>query len=225
MSAGSHNRVEVMHGVNLDQLGRRPSEHYGRFSLTELEQRIRQLVEFADLPFEPLAFQQHILGVGLEFQPLPCQRLPHLVGGRHRLGVAEQAGLTVQQGALRLGFQQGLMRMLAVDIDQHLAQLAQLRGGGGDAVDEGLGAASIVDHPAQQHPALVAREFIGRQPVAGRAVGGELGADIGLAGAVAHHAGIAAPAQRQHQRMRPLSSPALRLHRQIQLLRQRESGQ
>ena len=40
MSAGSHNRVEVMHGVNLDQLGRRPSEHYGTLTLTELEQRI-----------------------------------------------------------------------------------------------------------------------------------------------------------------------------------------
>ena len=39
-AAGSHNRVEVMHGVNLDQLGRRPSEHYGTFTLTELEQRI-----------------------------------------------------------------------------------------------------------------------------------------------------------------------------------------
>ena len=39
-AAGSHNRVEVMHGVNLDQLGRRPSEHYGTLTLTELEQRI-----------------------------------------------------------------------------------------------------------------------------------------------------------------------------------------
>ena len=34
------NRVEVMHGVNLDMLGRRPSEHYGTLSLTELEVRI-----------------------------------------------------------------------------------------------------------------------------------------------------------------------------------------
>ena len=34
------NRVEVMHGVNLDQLGRRASEHYGDMTLTELETRI-----------------------------------------------------------------------------------------------------------------------------------------------------------------------------------------
>ena len=38
--ASTHNRVEVMHGVNLDQLGRRDPEHYGRITLTELELRI-----------------------------------------------------------------------------------------------------------------------------------------------------------------------------------------
>ena len=31
------NRVEVMHGVNLDQLGRRDPEHYPRVTLTDLE--------------------------------------------------------------------------------------------------------------------------------------------------------------------------------------------
>jgi 3-dehydroquinate dehydratase-2 len=31
------NRVEIMHGVNLDQLGRRDPDHYGRVTLTELE--------------------------------------------------------------------------------------------------------------------------------------------------------------------------------------------
>ena len=36
------NRVEVMHGVNLDMLDRRPSEHYGRLSFTELEVRYFQ---------------------------------------------------------------------------------------------------------------------------------------------------------------------------------------
>jgi 3-dehydroquinate dehydratase-2 len=36
----AHNRVEVMHGVNLDQLGRRDREHYGGLTLTELEVHI-----------------------------------------------------------------------------------------------------------------------------------------------------------------------------------------
>lgn len=31
------NRVGVLHGVNLDQLGRRPPEHYARITLAELE--------------------------------------------------------------------------------------------------------------------------------------------------------------------------------------------
>ena len=35
------NRVEVMHGVNLDMLERRPSEHYGSLSLTDLEVRVK----------------------------------------------------------------------------------------------------------------------------------------------------------------------------------------
>jgi len=35
----SHNRIEVMHGVNLDQLGRRPEAHYGALTLDQLEQK------------------------------------------------------------------------------------------------------------------------------------------------------------------------------------------
>jgi 3-dehydroquinate dehydratase-2 len=31
------NRIEIMHGVNLDQLGRRDPGHYGKLTLTELE--------------------------------------------------------------------------------------------------------------------------------------------------------------------------------------------
>lgn len=40
MSPSAHNRVEVLHGVNLDMLGRRPSEHYGELTLVELETSI-----------------------------------------------------------------------------------------------------------------------------------------------------------------------------------------
>jgi 3-dehydroquinate dehydratase II len=38
--SATHNRVEVMHGVNLDQLGRRDPTHYGRLTLPELEVQI-----------------------------------------------------------------------------------------------------------------------------------------------------------------------------------------
>ncbi len=35
-----HNRIEVLHGVNLDQLGRRDPAHYGGLSFDELQFRI-----------------------------------------------------------------------------------------------------------------------------------------------------------------------------------------
>lgn len=41
----SHNRVEVMHGVNLDQLGGRDPQQYGTFTLPELEVKVKR---FAD---------------------------------------------------------------------------------------------------------------------------------------------------------------------------------
>ena len=36
----AHNRIEIMHGVNLDQLGRRNPEHYGGLNFDRLEQKI-----------------------------------------------------------------------------------------------------------------------------------------------------------------------------------------
>ena len=40
MSAVSRPRIEVIHGVNLDQLGRRDPTHYGRLDLPALERQI-----------------------------------------------------------------------------------------------------------------------------------------------------------------------------------------
>jgi 3-dehydroquinate dehydratase II len=39
------NRVEVMHGVNLDQLGRRDPTHYGRVTLADLERQIKETAD------------------------------------------------------------------------------------------------------------------------------------------------------------------------------------
>lgn len=36
----AHNRIDVLHGVNLDQLGRRDPAHYGGLTLARLEQQI-----------------------------------------------------------------------------------------------------------------------------------------------------------------------------------------
>jgi 3-dehydroquinate dehydratase-2 len=45
MTTLAHNRIEVMHGVNLDQLGRRDPDLYGTLTLAELERRVEQRAE------------------------------------------------------------------------------------------------------------------------------------------------------------------------------------
>lgn len=47
--SGSRNRVAVVHGVNLDALGRRDPEQYGTLTLNELEVRIRRWARALDL--------------------------------------------------------------------------------------------------------------------------------------------------------------------------------
>jgi 3-dehydroquinate dehydratase II len=43
------NRVEVMHGVNLDILGRRAPEHYGTITLQELEVKVKRFAHGLEL--------------------------------------------------------------------------------------------------------------------------------------------------------------------------------
>ena len=57
-------RVAVLHGVNLDTLGRRPARHYGTLTLTELE---RQVGRFArELALEAMFFQTNHEGEFVE---------------------------------------------------------------------------------------------------------------------------------------------------------------
>ena len=58
------NRVEVMHGVNLDVLGRRSAEHYGDLSFDQLEQRISEFA--SELELEVRFFQTNHEGEFVE---------------------------------------------------------------------------------------------------------------------------------------------------------------
>lgn len=58
------NRVEVMHGVNLDQLGRRDPAHYGGVTLEELERRISECAR--ELGLEVRFFQTNHEGKFVE---------------------------------------------------------------------------------------------------------------------------------------------------------------
>jgi 3-dehydroquinate dehydratase-2 len=62
--SGIRNRIEVMHGVNLDQLGRRDPSHYGGISLEELEMRIGRVA--AELKLEARFFQTNHEGQFVE---------------------------------------------------------------------------------------------------------------------------------------------------------------
>ena len=58
------NRIEVMHGVNLDLLGRRPAAHYGGITFDQLEQRIGAFARELDL--EARFFQTNHEGAFIE---------------------------------------------------------------------------------------------------------------------------------------------------------------
>ena len=60
----AHNRVAVMHGVNLDQLGRRDAAHYGGMTFDHLEQAIARDAE--KLGLQPNFFQSNHEGAFVE---------------------------------------------------------------------------------------------------------------------------------------------------------------
>ena len=75
-------RVAIMHGVNLDQLGKRDPEVYGGISLTELEVRVKRWA--VELGLEPSFFQTNHEG---EF----CEELHEVAG--------TQDGIVLNPGA------------------------------------------------------------------------------------------------------------------------------
>jgi 3-dehydroquinate dehydratase-2 len=58
------NRVEVMHGVNLGELGRRDADVYGGLTYTQLEQRIQEYAR--ELGLEPRFYQTNHEGEFVE---------------------------------------------------------------------------------------------------------------------------------------------------------------
>lgn len=66
----SRNRVAVLHGVNLDMLGRRDPEHYGTVTLAELQTKVKRFA--GDLDLEATFFQTNHEGEFVEY----LHRLP-----------------------------------------------------------------------------------------------------------------------------------------------------
>ena len=112
-----------------------------------------------------------------------------------------RAAVRIEQRALAIALQQQLVIVLAMDVEQHLAQLAQLRGGGRAAVHEGARASGGVDGAAHEACAVAFVEFLGREPFAHRRQRGdvEIGAHLGALRPGAHHARIGAVAERERE--------------------------
>jgi 3-dehydroquinate dehydratase-2 len=60
----AHNRIQVMHGVNLDVLGQRAPEHYGGISFNELEMRVSEMA--GELGLQLRFFQSNFEGEFVE---------------------------------------------------------------------------------------------------------------------------------------------------------------
>ncbi len=71
MAGSSLRRLALVHGVNLDMLGKRSREHYGTLTLAELEQRVARYAR--DRGFATGTFQSNHEGVLVE-------HLHHLAG-------------------------------------------------------------------------------------------------------------------------------------------------
>ena len=72
MAPTTRNRVEVLHGVNLDMLGSRDKDIYGDFTLPELEVRIKRFAR--ELGLEAAFFQTNSEGEFVEH----LHRLPEI---------------------------------------------------------------------------------------------------------------------------------------------------
>ena len=127
-----------------------------------------------------------------------------------------EAAEGVDQIALRFRRGERLVRVLAVDGDELLAQLLQLRDGGGAAVDPGAAAALRIEHPPQQHFVAIGREVVLVEP---RAHGGDVGdvescRQFGALGTGAQLPQFEAIAEQQSERIEQYRLAGTRLARQ-----------
>ena len=157
--------------------------------------------QLLDLVLQPGQAFADVAGTGQVGQ-LAVDAGPAAGGFTH--GFEQRAVLAegVEQGQLLAAVEQGLVFVLAVDLDQKPAQGGKLAERGRAAVDPGPRAAVGAHDPAQLAGIAVV-EFVFAQPgQRGRGVGEpEFRRQFSAFGAVAHHAGVGAGAGEPHQRV------------------------
>ena len=161
-----------------------------------------ELHHLADLPREPLALALEPALLFSRGRERLRRRAPlgPARDERHRVDL----GVAVEQGTHGGCARQALPGVLAVDVDEVVGGLAQLRDRRAAAVDPGSALSLRVDRPAQQQMAGVTgigvEAGVG-EPGRERCRDVELGTDLGPHRAFAHNAGLAAAAERELQRV------------------------
>ena len=119
---------------------------------------------------------------------------------RRRLGVEAAEG--VEKRAVHMRIDHGAVIMLAVDLDQRRAELAQERDRDRLVVDEGAAAAIAALDAAEDEVALRLDAAVGEK-AAGGMVGAEVedGGDVALLGAVADERAVAAATKGEGKRI------------------------
>src|SRR5690606_31846943 len=111
--------------------------------------------------------------------------------------------LRVEQGTLCVGPEQGMMRMLAMNVGKRLTRFAQLREGHGHTVYPRARSSAGIDYPPQQHGIVIDGYVLGskppREPPLWREV--ELRHDVGPVLAHTNRRGIAPTAKSQAKRI------------------------
>ena len=158
-----------------------------------------QLVQLANLPQQAFALARQVGLVALRLGQRALRLLPRIPRGL--CGAQVGTGVAVEQGAHGGGARQALPGVLAVDVHQPLAQLAQLAQGGGRSVDPRAALARRINRAAQQQRFAVVVKTLLDQPRRGGVGRVELGSQIAPRLAFAHPKGIAPAAQHELQRV------------------------
>ena len=115
-------------------------------NLLELSWQRVKFVQLFKLILQQIGTGSALLALLLMLGQLAAALVPLAIVLGHALSEHILTGIAVEQGFLVFGFGQQLVGMLAMDLDQQLAQLAQLRERDGGAVDKAARAAVGADH-------------------------------------------------------------------------------
>ena len=113
-------------------------------------------------------------------------------------GLRIQPSISIEQAAHGGWTREALPRVLTVDVHQAVADVAQLGGGGGAAIDPCAAFALRID-AALQEQIVVRFKAVVFQPRLQAGVQGKFCGNFGAAGAFTHHTGVSPSAQHQLQ--------------------------